>query len=111
MQTISKKRLCITIGESAHYRQTPLYEAIVYAAKKSDMAGATVTKGIMSFGQESKIRSYRFFALSQDLPITVMIIDTSEKILHFTEIIKKMLKKTNKKALITIDEIQEITLD
>lgn len=111
MQQIQKSKLCITIGESIHYKHTPMYEAIVYAAKKADMAGATVLRGIMSFGEESKIRSFRFFSLSQDLPITVMIVDRHEKILQFTEIIKKMLKKANRKALITIETVSEIILD
>ncbi|PLX21845.1 MAG: hypothetical protein C0599_07390 [Salinivirgaceae bacterium] len=111
MKQVKKLRLCIIVGEAAHYRHTPLYEAIVYAAKKSDMAGATVSKGIMSYGEESKIRSYRFFTLSQDLPVIIQIIDKQEKIQQFIELLEKMLNKSTLKALITTDEVNEIVLD
>lgn len=111
MNLESKTRLNIIVGEATHYRRTPMFEAIVYAAKKSDLAGATVLKGIMSFGEQSKIRSYRFFALSQDLPVTICIVDNSEKILEFTNIIKKMLLKSGEKALITLEKVDEVILD
>jgi PII-like signaling protein len=111
MKQVKKLRLCIIVGEADHYRHTPLYEAIIYAAKKSNMAGATVLKGIMSYGEESKIRSYRFFTLSQDLPVTIYLIDTQKKVHDFILLLEKMLNKSSLKALITTDEVNEIVLD
>ncbi len=60
------KRLTIYTGELEKYNHRPLYEAIVYAAKKSGLAGATVLRGIMSFGANSRIHTAKIFALSAD---------------------------------------------
>ncbi len=108
MQQKLNKKLRIITGENAMYRHTPLHEAIIYAAKKSGMAGATVYRGIMSYGKKSQIRSFRFFALSQDLPVITEIIDSEEKITGFLEILKKMMKKCNEKGLFTVESINVI---
>ena len=100
------KLLRIFIGEDDKFNQRPLYEAIVYAAKKKGLAGATVTKGILSFGANSKIHTSKIFALSNDLPIIVEIVDETEKIEDFIEIVDKLFKKSNCGGLITIENIK-----
>ena len=57
----------------------PLYEAIVFEAKKQSLSGATVTRGIMGFGANSKIHTAKLFDISTDLPVIVEIVDTLEK--------------------------------
>jgi PII-like signaling protein len=47
------KLLRIFIGESDKAGHQPLYEAIVFEAKKQSLSGATVTRGIMGFGANS----------------------------------------------------------
>jgi len=111
MQYNSKKKLRIITGENAMYRHTPLHEAIIYAAKKSGMAGATLYRGIMSYGEKSQIRSFRFFALSQDLPVVIEIIDSEKKIIEFLEILKKMMEKCNEKGLITVESTSVIQFE
>jgi PII-like signaling protein len=58
------------------------------------MAGATVVKGIMSYGEESRKGSYRFFSLLQVKPVMIVIVDNEEKIFHFAEILKKDVAKS-----------------
>ena len=99
------KLLVIYTGELAKYKYIPLYEAIVYAAKKSDLAGATVTKGIMSYGANSKIRTSKIFALSNDLPVKIEIVDNETKIVKFIEVVKKMFDKSNSAGLVTIEDV------
>lgn len=72
--------LRITIGESDRYHGKPLYEAIVLKAREMHIAGATVFRGIMGFGANSRINYAKILSLSTDLPIVVEIVDTQEKI-------------------------------
>lgn len=109
-ESYSYKKLTIITGESGLYKHTPLHEAIIYAAKKIGMAGATAYKGIMAYGTNSKIRNIRFFELSQDLPIITEIVDKEDHIAQFIVIIKKMMQKCNEKGLITVQEIELIDL-
>jgi len=103
------KLLSIYTGDLEKYNHHPLYEAIVYAAKKSNLAGATVIKGVMSFGANSQIHSSRLFELSSDLPIKIEIIDTKKKIEAFVEIVKKMFEKSKSAGLISIQDIEVIS--
>ena len=89
------KILCNYIGDLEKYNHRPLYEAIVFAAKRSNLAGATVLRGIMLFGGNSQIHSSKLFELSTDLPIKIEIIDNNEKIEQFVEIVKKCLINRN----------------
>lgn len=102
----NSKLLRIFIGENDRFNQRPLYEAIVYAAKKKGLAGATVLKGMLSYGANSKIHTLKIFALSDDLPVIIEIVDTEDKIEDFIEIIDKLFKKSNCGGLVTIENIK-----
>jgi len=43
------KLLRIFPGESDKYKNQPLYEVIVFEARKQSLSGATVARGIMGF--------------------------------------------------------------
>jgi uncharacterized protein len=96
--------LRIFIGESDRYGSVPLYEAIVLKARELNMAGATVLRGIMGFGAESRIHTAKILRLSEDLPIVIEIVDTEEKI----ELILPFLDETVKEGLITMEEVSVI---
>ena len=102
----NSKLLRIFIGENDKFNQRPLYEAIVYGAKKKGLAGATVTKGMLSFGANSKIHTLKIFALSDDLPVIVEIVDSEDKIDDFIEIVDKLFKKSNCGGLVTIEDVK-----
>ena len=72
--------LRVYIGETDRHHGKALYEAIVYKARELDLAGATVLRGILGFGADSRIHSAKLLALSDDLPIVVEIVDTEENI-------------------------------
>jgi len=103
------KLLRIFIGESDNLGNRPLYEAIVFEAKKEGLSGATVTKGIMGFGANSKINSSKLFTISQDFPLIVEIVDVDNKIRNFIEIVEQMFEKSNSGGLITIEKAEIIT--
>ncbi|MFW6372026.1 MAG: DUF190 domain-containing protein, partial [Bacteroidota bacterium] len=66
--------LKIYVGESDKVHGRLLYEEIVFEARKTGMAGATVCKGIMSFGASHSIHTMKIFSLSSDLPVVIEII-------------------------------------
>jgi PII-like signaling protein len=100
--------LRIFIGESDKVGQQPLYEAIVFEAKKQSLSGATVTRGIMGFGANSRVHTAKLFEISSDLPLIVEIVDTEEKIKEFTRTVENLFEQTKSGGLITIEKIELI---
>ena len=72
--------LRIFIGESDKVKGLPLYEAIVKEARRLDMAGATVVKGRLGFGADSRMHSAKLLTISEDLPVIIEIVDREDKI-------------------------------
>lgn len=100
--------LKIYLGEADRYHGKPLYEALVLEAREAGMAGATVYKGMLSFGASHSIHTMKIFALSTDMPVTVEIIDSSENIRVFAEKANEMLEKSKKGGLVTIQDLEVI---
>lgn len=96
--------LRVFIGESDTLHGRPLYEAIVKKARELHLAGATVTRGIMGFGADSRIHSAKILRLSEDLPVIIEIADTEEKIQEILPFIDEHVKE----ALITLENIRVI---
>jgi uncharacterized protein len=97
------KLIRIFVSSTDKFRHSPLYEVIVYAAKRYGMAGATVLKGVMGFGASSAVSSMKFFELSEKLPMVIEIIDDAEKIDQFTEILLTYLEKVRYGCLVTVE--------
>jgi hypothetical protein len=100
--------LRIFIGESDKYHHQPLYEAVVFEAKKQSLSGATVTRGIMGFGANSKIHTAKLFDISTDLPVVIEIVDRLEKINLFIKTVEQLFEESKSGGLITIEEIKVI---
>ena len=98
------KLLRIFISSTDKFRHTPLYEVIVFAAKRYGLAGATVLKGVMGFGASRSISSMKFFEISEKMPMVVEIIDESEKIEKFIEIILPYFEKIKNGCMITAEK-------
>lgn len=98
------KLLRIFVGEQDQWRGQPLYEAIVYLARKEGLAGATAIKGFMGFGAHSHLHTTKLLRLSEDLPIVIEMIDTEEKIGRFLPQLDGMVKE----GLITLEKAQVI---
>jgi PII-like signaling protein len=96
--------LRIFIGESDQVGSQALYEAIVVRARELNLAGATVTRGIMGFGAESRIHTAKILRLSEDLPIVIELVDTRENI----DKIMPFLDEHVKEGLITLENVSVI---
>ncbi len=102
------KLLRIFLGESDKAGQQPLYETIVFEAKKQALSGATVTRGIMGFGANSRVHSAKLFDISTDLPVVIEIVDTEEKINAFIKIVEQLFDNSKSGGLITIEKAEVI---
>lgn len=98
------KLLRIFLGESDKYQNKPLYETIVFEAKKQSLSGATVIHGIMGFGPNSKIHTATLFDISTDLPVIVEIVDSFDKINSFLETVERLFEESKAGGLITIEK-------
>ena len=95
--------LRIFIGEADKHEGKPLYEWIVLKAREQGLAGATVLRGMMGFGANTRqIHTFRFDTLSEDLPVVVEIVDTSEKLDAFVQLIEPHVKA----GLVTLEKAQ-----
>jgi PII-like signaling protein len=83
----------------------PVYESIVFKAKKMDIAGATAFRGVMGFGASSVIHTSKLWELTEKLPVVVEIVDDRDKVLFFFESIKPDLDKMTKGCLVTIEKV------
>ncbi len=95
------KLLRIFIGEVDKIGHRPLYEMIVLKARELGMAGATVLRGVESFGAASRIHTAKILRLSEDLPIIIEIVDTEQKIDDFVRVAGGMLEQAGSGGLIT----------
>ncbi|MBN1488723.1 MAG: DUF190 domain-containing protein [Phycisphaerae bacterium] len=92
------------LGESDKWHGQPLYEAIVMKARELHMAGATVLRGPMGFGANSRLHTMKVLRLSEDLPIVIEIVDSREKIDAFLPHVDEMLTD----GLVTLERVQVI---
>lgn len=98
------KLLRIFISSTDKFKHSSLYEVIVYAAKRYGMAGATVLKGVMGYGGSSYISSNKFWEITEKLPVIIEIVDDSEKIDSFFEIIKPYFDKIKNGCIVTMEK-------
>ncbi|MCI0366255.1 MAG: DUF190 domain-containing protein [Phycisphaerales bacterium] len=96
--------LRIFIGESDKWHGKPLYEAIVLKARELHLAGATVLRGPMGFGANSRLHTTKILRLSEDLPMVIEIVDSQEKIDGLLPHIDQMVRE----GLVTLERVQVI---
>jgi uncharacterized protein len=96
--------LRIFIGESDRWHGKPLYEAIVLKARELHLAGATVLRGPMGFGANSRMHTTKILSLSEDLPLIIEIVDGKDKIDELMPHIDEMVQE----GLVTLERVQVI---
>lgn len=96
--------LRIFIGEADKHQGLPLYEAITREARRAGLAGATVVRGLLGFGADSRMHTAKILDLSEDLPLVVEIVDTPEKIESFLPTLDGMVTE----GLVTIEKVRVI---
>src|SRR5437868_14225268 len=98
----SGQLLRVFIGESDVWHGEPLYRAIVLKARELGLAGATVLRGPMGFGANSRVHTTKLLELSTDLPIVIEIVDTADKV----QSLLPFLDTAVGEGLITIEDVR-----
>jgi uncharacterized protein len=80
----------------------PLYEAIVLKAREMHLAGATVLRGPIGFGQTNRIHTAKILRLSFELPIIVEIVDTQELIDGFLPVLDQLMST----GIVTLEKVR-----
>ncbi|MHB0886495.1 MAG: DUF190 domain-containing protein [Bacillota bacterium] len=95
------RELRIYIGEAHRYKGRPLYQVIVEMLKAEGLAGATVVRGVVGFGANSRIHTANVLRLSEDLPMVVVAVDSQEYIDRVLPRLDEMVAE----GLITIHDV------
>ena len=96
--------LRIFIGESDKRDGRPLYEVIVEEARRRGLAGATVLRGVLGFGANSRIHTTKILRLSEDLPMVIEIVDEADKINAFLPGLDGMIRE----GLVTLERVRVV---
>ncbi len=102
----SARLLRIHVGEADRARRQPLYEVLVAEARAAGLAGATVLRGIESYGASSVVHRSRLVELSEDLPVVVEIVDAEEKVRAFLERVAPLLEEAGCGVLMTLETVE-----
>jgi PII-like signaling protein len=94
----------IHIGESDKWHGKPLYEAIVQMLRKESFSGVTVLRGVAGYGGSSIYHTDKILRLSQDLPIILEIVETTERIEQILPRLDAMVEG----GLITLEKVRVI---
>jgi PII-like signaling protein len=97
------KMIRIHFGEDDRWNGQPLHQAIVEEARRQDLAGATVYRGIEGYGASSRIHRTHLLT-SADLPIMICIVDDAAKIEQFLPTLERMVSE----GLIAISDVEVI---
>ncbi|MEX0802016.1 MAG: DUF190 domain-containing protein [Candidatus Binatia bacterium] len=96
------KRVMIYIGETDKWHHQPAYMTILNHLRREGCAGATVERGIASFGASGRIKTAIPADLVLELPIIVTWVDRADRVERVLPQIAEMVPA----ALITIEDIQ-----
>ncbi len=96
--------LRIFIGDNDRLEGRSLHLAIVEEARRSGLAGATVLRGALGFGANSRIRTSKILRLSEDLPLVIEIVDAEEKIEAFLPKLDAMIGE----GLVTLEKVRVV---
>ena len=94
----------IFLRSDVKHKAGTLYESLVFEAKRSGMQYAIVHKGSSGFNNDGNISNDRSWRIPQRLPVVIEIIDLSEKIDKFREIIQPLFEGIKKECMITISQ-------
>lgn len=95
--------LRIYVSSTDKYKNELLYESIILKAKAQNIAGATAVTGVLGFGASSVLHSYKFWEISDKVPVMITIVDTGEKVMEFYKTIEPELETMQYGCLVTCE--------
>ena len=92
----------VFIGESDLWHHRPLALAIVERLRQEGYSGATVFRGIAGFGARSVLHTTQLLRLSEDLPVVLEIVESSDRIEALLELLDEMVPE----GLVTLEKVR-----
>lgn len=102
--------LRVFVGEADKIGHTPLYEAIVRQARDAGLEGATVWRGVLSYGHSSHLHTRKILELSADMPMVIEIVEDADKLQEFMEKLQHLFTQSGSKGLATLEQVQAVRL-
>ena len=95
-------RLTIFVNENDQWHHRPLHTEIVHRAHRAGLAGASVFHGVEGFGGSQTVHTARILSLTDELPCSIVIIDTEEKVRAFLAQVEELVVD----ALVVLDRVE-----
>lgn len=100
-----QKVLKIYLDNTDKYNDEALWKYIVDKVHSSNLAGATVYKAVAGVGNHKTLHTFELLNLSVEMPLIIEIIDSSENINRFLELIEPALHD----VFATLQDIEAIS--
>ncbi|MFN7925912.1 MAG: DUF190 domain-containing protein [Bryobacteraceae bacterium] len=101
---MKKLQLNIYVNEADMVGDIPLHEDILRRLLHLEIAGATVTRGLMGYGKHGKVHRKRLFGVSDDRPAVITAVDDESRIRPILTEIKAIVSE----GLITVHEVEVV---
>lgn len=88
--TGNAKLMRIYTDERAKADGRPLYQTIVERARVAKIAGATVLRGAVGFGESGNVQRASILDLSGNLPLVIELVDEEDKLRAFLPTLEGM---------------------
>ena len=98
-------RLTVLVRANDRWHHRPLYTEIVHRAHLAGLAGASVFHGIEGFGRSGTIHTSRILDLSDDLPCSVVVVDSEERVRAFLPELDGLVTG----GLVLLDPVEVVT--
>src|SRR5215831_16866115 len=94
---------CITVyfGEGDRWQQQPLSMALLEMLRREGCRGATVIRGMASFGAGSRVKTATLVDVAGELPMVLTVVETPERVAHLLPILREMVAE----GLIIVEEV------
>jgi PII-like signaling protein len=98
------KRLTIYIGEGDRAGRHSLASEIVKRAHQTGLAGVTVLRGVEGYGKSNHVHTTRILSLSDDLPLSIIIVDRADAVGAFAAEIGELVEG----GLVTLEDVEVV---
>lgn len=98
-------RLTIIVNDNDTHHHRPVYSEIVHRAHQAGLAGAAVFRGIEGYGIGGHVHTSRVLAMSDGIPVAVVIVDRADRIRAFLPSLEDLVAH----GLVTVDEVDVVT--
>ena len=92
-------------AQQLHQLKRSVNKADVIAAKEAGLAGASVFRGILSYGASKSVEVLRTFTHEDDKSVVIEIVDSRKNLKEFLPALYKMMDESKKGGLVTLQKL------